>query len=162
MKTKMKLLAALVALGAPAMADDMAPVTQDTLTLTDGYAYATLPNQPVAGGFLTIANGGEADDHLVAAASDIAGVTQIHAMMMDGGVMVMRELADGLPLPAGETVVLQSGGLHLMFMQLNGPLVAGETVAVTLRFENAGEVAIDLPIRKKMAGGMDHSATGGH
>lgn len=168
MKTKLKLLAVLAALGAPVMAtaDDampmMAPVTQNALTLTDGYAHATLPNQPVAGGFVTIANAGDADDRLVAASSDIAGVMQVHTMAMDGDVMVMRELADGLPLPAGETVVLQPGGLHIMFMQLNSPLMAGETVPVTLTFENAGEVAVVLPIRNKMAGGMQHGKMGDH
>ncbi|WP_439154299.1 copper chaperone PCu(A)C [Yoonia sp.] len=166
MKTKMKLLAVLAALCTPAiaLADDtmpmMAPVTQTTLTLTDGYAHATLPNQPVAGGFVTIANTGDTDDRLVAASSDIANVMQIHTMAMDGDVMVMRELTDGLPVPAGETVALQPGGLHIMFMQLNGPLVAGETVPVTLTFENAGDVAVMLPIRNKMVGGMGHGAMG--
>ena len=98
----------------PAFADDMmpmmAPATAGSLTLTEGFAFATLPNQPVAGGFMTIANTGEADDRLVAATSDIAAVMQIHTMAMDGDVMVMREMPDGLPLPAGETVVLQPGG----------------------------------------------------
>lgn len=164
MKTKLKLIAVLAALGAPvvAMADDMtmAPVTQETLTLTDGYAHATLPNQPVAGGFVTIANTGDTDDRLVGVSSDNANVMQIHTMAMDGDVMVMRQLADGLPVPAGETVVLQPGGLHIMFMQLNGPLVAGETVPVTLTFENAGDVPVVLPILEKMAGGMGHGAMG--
>lgn len=166
MKTKLKLLAVLAALGAPAMAmaDDMimAPVTQDTLTITNGFAHATLPNQPVAGGFLTIENTGDTDDRLVAVASDIAGVMQIHTMAMDGDVMVMREMADGVPVPAGETVVLQPGGLHIMFMQLNDALVDGQSVPVTLTFENAGDVAVDLPIRKKMAAMMDHGKMGDH
>lgn len=157
MKTNLKMLAVLALLTTPAFADDMmpmmAPATAGSLTLTDGFAFATLPNQPVAGGFMTIANTGEADDRLVAASSDIAAVMQIHTMAMDGDVMVMRELPDGLPLPAGETVILQPGGFHIMFMQLNGPLVEGETVPVTLTFESGAEVAVDLPIRKKMAAG---------
>lgn len=157
MKTNLKMLAVLALLTTPAFADDMmpmmAPATAGSLSLTDGFAFATLPNQPVAGGFMTIANTGDADDRLVAVSSDIADVMQIHTMAMDGDVMVMRELPDGLPLPAGETVVLQPGGFHIMFMQLNGPLVEGETVPVTLTFESGAEVAVDLPIRKKMAAG---------
>mgnify|MGYP000140310943 FL=1 len=157
MKTNLKMLAVLALLTTPAFADDMmpmmAPATAGSLTLTEGFAFATLPNQPVAGGFMTIANTGEADDRLVAASSDIAAVMQIHTMAMDGDVMVMREMPDGLPLPAGETVVLQPGGFHIMFMQLNGPLVEGETVPVTLTFESGAEVAVDLPVRKKMAAG---------
>ena len=157
MKTNLKMLAVLALLTTPAFADDMmpmmAPATAGSLTLTEGFAFATLPNQPVAGGFMTIANTGEVDDRLVAASSDIAAVMQIHTMAMDGDVMVMREMPDGLPLPAGETVVLQPGGFHIMFMQLNGPLVEGETVPVTLTFESGAEVAVDLPVRKKMAAG---------
>ena len=117
-----------------------------TLMLSDPFTRATLPNAPVAGGFVTIMNMGDTDDTLIAATSDIAGTTEIHTMEMDGDVMRMSELEDGLPIPAGETVTLAPGGFHLMFMQLNTPLVEGETVSVTLTFEAAGDVTLDLPI----------------
>lgn len=121
------------------------------LEISGGYAFATLPNSPVAGGFLTVTNTGEEDDALIAAASDAAGMTQIHEMAMDGDVMRMRELAEGLPIPAGETVVLQPGGFHVMFMKLNGPLTEGEDVTLTLTFEKAGEVEMVLPIKARPA-----------
>ena len=60
--------------------------------------------------------------------------------------MKMRELPAGLPIPAGETVTLQPGGFHLMFMGLNQPLVEGEAVTVTLTFETAGEIDVVLPV----------------
>ncbi|NDV00852.1 copper chaperone PCu(A)C [Pseudoroseicyclus tamaricis] len=131
------------------------------LTLTGAFSRATLPNAPVGGGFLTIANDGAEDDRLVAAASPVAGRTEIHEMLMDGDVMRMRELEDGLPIPAGESVSLEPGGIHLMLMELGDPLVEGTQVPMTLTFQQAGEVEILLDvgaINARTAGGdMDHS-----
>lgn len=163
MKTTLMTLAATLALTTAAFADDM-PKMQDAvlgdLTLSAGFAHATLPNQPVAGGFVTIANAGDTDDRLIGAASPIAGVMQIHTMAMSEGVMKMRELPGGLSIPAGENVLLEPGGLHLMFMRLNDPLVMGDTVDVTLTFEQAGDIEVTLPIRNKMAARMTHSSDG--
>lgn len=130
------------------------------LTLAAPYARATLPNAPVAGGFLTITHHGDRDDRLVAASSAIAGRVEIHEMVMNGDIMTMSKLADGLPLPAGETVLLQPGGYHLMFMQLTGPLVEGETVPVTLTFETAGEITVPLSVLAFNARGAGDGAPG--
>jgi len=138
-------------------------ITLGNLTLTGPFARATLPNAPVAGGFLTIANRGHQDDRLVAAASPAAGYMEVHEMAMEGDVMRMRELAGGLPIPAGATVELKPGGFHVMFMDLKQPLVEGATVEVTLTFEKAGSVTVPLAIRARnaeAAGGHDHGAHG--
>jgi len=116
------------------------------LVLTAPFTRATLPNAPVAGGFLTITNTGAQDDRLVSVSADFAKEGQIHEMAMDGDVMKMRQLADGLVIPAGETVALQPGGYHLMFMGLSNALVEGETVPVTLTFEKAGTVTVELTV----------------
>ena len=140
--------AAIAAFALPAIAHD---ITFGPLQLNGPFTRATLPNAPVAGGFLTIVNTGTEDDRLVSAASDIAKETQIHEMAMEGDVMKMRPLADGLALPAGGTVVLAPGGYHIMFMGLNRALVEGETVPVTLTYEKAGEVTIDLHVEAPAA-----------
>jgi len=67
-------------------------------------------------------------------------------MTMADGVMRMRELADGLVVPAGERAVLEPGGYHVMFMDLAEPLVEGETVTATLRFAEAGRVALGFAV----------------
>ena len=139
-----------------------APVTLDALEIAAPFARATLPNQPVGGGFMTLTNTGDTDDRLVAASSPVAGRVEIHEMAMDGDVMRMRELADGLAIPAGETVELKPGGYHVMFMDLAGPLVAGETAEITLTFEQAGDVTLTMPIRARDTKAMDHSAHDGH
>lgn len=121
-------------------------VTAGDLTLSGAFTRATLPNAPVAGGFVTITNVGTEDDRLISAASVISNLTQIHEMTIVNDVMKMRELPDGLIIPTGETVTLMPGGYHVMFMDLNGPLVEGETIAVHLTFEVAGDVDIKLPV----------------
>lgn len=125
---------------------DAAPVELGDLSITGGFARATLPNAPVGGGFLTIANHGDTDDRLLSAEAAFAGRTEVHEMKMADGVMQMRALSDGLPIPAGGTVTLEPGGLHIMFMQLNAPLAEGEVTTVRLTFEQAGEVEVPLTI----------------
>lgn len=148
---------ALLAFGAPVFAHSghdhttgstEAPVEVrvGSLLLSQAFSRATLPGAPVAGGFLAIANEGSEDDRLIGAASDAAGRMEVHEAVMTDGVMKMRELPDGLPIPAGETVLLKPGGYHVMFMDLRQPLVEGGSVTVKLTFEKAGEVALPLAI----------------
>lgn len=129
-------------------------VVAGDITLSGAFTRATLPNAPVAGGFIDIVNAGAVDDRLISAASAISNVTQIHTMEMDGDVMRMREMPDGLVIPAGETVHLKPGGYHVMFMDLTGPLIEGETIMVRLNFEVAGEVDVKLPVGATNAGAM--------
>ena len=110
------------------------------------FTRATLPNAPVGGGFMTIENEGPEADRLISASSPVAADVQIHEMAMQGDVMKMRHLSEGLELPGGETVTLEPGGYHLMFMGLKQAFVEGETVPVTLVFEKAGSVEISLPV----------------
>tara|TARA_R110002124_G_scaffold1797_2_gene11340 strand:- start:4674 stop:5165 length:492 start_codon:yes stop_codon:yes gene_type:complete len=142
-------LAATVLLVAAALTPAFAQnsvVHQGDLAISAPFARATLPKAPVGGGFLSIENTGTQADRLISASSPAAKVVQIHEMAMAGDVMKMRELGDGLEIPAGQTVTLSPGGLHLMFMSLNQPFLEGESVPVTLVFEKAGMIEIDLPV----------------
>lgn len=144
------------------MSSGMGPWSLGDLTIAGAFSRATLPNAPVGGGFLTVTNAGSEDDTLVAASTAVAGRTEIHEMAMEGEVMKMRALTDGLPIPAGATVELKPGGFHLMFMELTGSLVEGETFTVTLTFEKAGEIEVPISIAGPGAKGMDHSGHSGH
>ena len=124
---------------------------------------ATPPNAGAAGGFLKVKNTGDADDRLVAAqmSADIAGLVQLHEMAMDGDVMRMPEVEGGVDLPAGETIILAPGGLHIMVMQLQRPMVTGDSHAITLTFAKAGELVLpfsvmDLDDIKKQLGDGNH------
>lgn len=127
------------------------------IAISGGFARAMLPGQTVGGAYLAITNGGTASDRLLSAAMPGARRSEVHEMSMDGAVMRMRPLAGGLEIPAGETVELKPGGLHLMFSGLAAPFVKGSTVAVTLLFEEAGSIEIELPVLDPSASG---AATG--
>lgn len=159
---------ALVGLPICAPADSTMPMSDAVhlgpLVLTGGFSRATLPNAPVAGGFVTIQNTGTEDDRLIGASSDVAGHMEVHEMAMVGDVMKMRQLKDGLPIPAGQTVTLKPGGFHVMFMDLKKPLKEGTTVTVTLTFEKAGSVQVPLMVgapNAKAPGGMGTMNMGG-
>jgi copper(I)-binding protein len=116
------------------------------LDISGGFVRAMLPGQPVGGGYLTIHNGGSGDDRLVSVKSPAAGKVEIHEMKMENNIMKMRELKDGIAVPAGATVKLAPNGLHVMFKQVKTPFRQGETVPVTLNFERAGAVDLSLPV----------------
>lgn len=136
---RLALLAALLA--GPAFADGH-------LTADAAFLRAAPPSAPVVGGYVVIANGGEADDALVAAATPVAGRVELHEMAMDGDVMRMRELAGGIPVPAGGTVALRPGGPHLMLTDLGGPITAGETRDVILTFASGAEITVPFTVAR--------------
>ncbi|MEM8536501.1 MAG: copper chaperone PCu(A)C [Pseudomonadota bacterium] len=120
--------------------------------------FATAQSAMAAGGFMTITNNGETADRLVSVNADFPRV-EIHTTEVDGDIARMMELEDGIEIPAGETVMLQPGGLHVMFMGLNGdPFEVGEEVGATLVFENAGEVEVMFKVEERKGHGMDHGA----
>ena len=133
----MKKLISIFATCAAVAALSAAPAWAQT-TVAEPWIRGTVPQQKATGMFahITSAKGGK----LVSASSPVAGVVEIHEMAMDGNVMKMRAVANGLDLPAGKAVALQPGGYHVMLMDLKQQLKAGDTVAVTLVIEGAGKV----------------------
>jgi len=116
-----------------------------SIKVEQAYTRATVPGQQVAGGFMKIENKGGGTDQLISASSPAAGEVQLHEMAMEGNVMKMRQVKD-IPVPAGGSVELKPGGLHLMFMNIKAPLSAGESVPVKLKFAKAGEVEVKMPV----------------
>jgi copper(I)-binding protein len=139
--TRVMTLLALFALGHTGPAHAAGPIS-----IENGWSRATAAAQTVGGGFMTIVNAGKSDDRLVSATSPVAAEVQIHDMKMEDGVMRMRQLADGLAVPAGARVELKPRSLHLMFMQLKAPLAAGQSFPVTLKFEKAGAVTTQFRV----------------
>jgi copper(I)-binding protein len=111
------------------------------------WARATPPGAEVAGGYLLIRNAGAAADRLVAASSAAAAKVELHVHVNDNGVMKMREVK-GYDVPAKGNFELKPGGAHLMFLGLKKPFAEGDRIPVTLKFEKAGEVAIELAVGK--------------
>jgi len=111
------------------------------------WARATPPGAEVGGGYLLVRNQGAAADRLVAASSPVSAKVELHVHVNEGGVMKMREVS-GYDVPARGRFELKPGGAHLMFIGLKKPLAEGDKVPVTLKFEKAGEVKIELQVGK--------------
>ena len=133
-----------------------------SLDIGHPYARATPPNAPVSGGYLTIHNNGEEADRLISAEAIFADRVEIHEMSMDGDVMKMRQLTDGVEIPAGGDVVLAPGGYHIMFIGIDSQFKEGEMRKAKLTFEKAGTIELEFKVQDanamKMdgAGKMDH------
>ena len=134
---------ALLLAASPALAHDY---KLGALQIGHPWARATPSTAPSGGGFLSITNTGTTPDRLVSAKSAAAGMVQIHEMKMDGNVMRMREVEKGLEIAPGATVTLAPGGLHLMMMGLKVPFKQDEKVPVTLVFEKAGSIDVELAV----------------
>lgn len=106
----------------------------------------------VAAGYLTIDNTGAAADRLVKVNAAITPKVQLHDMKMDGDVMKMVELPEGIPLPAGQMTELKPKSLHIMFMDLKSPVTEGDMIKGTLVFEKAGSIEVEFEVLAPDAG----------
>jgi hypothetical protein len=105
-------------------------------------AWIPQPAGPNGAAYLTLANTGDIDDRLLTVETDAAGDVQIHESTLDGGVMSMQEV-NGVAVPAGETVLFEPGGLHVMLLDVRTDLEVGDTVPLTLTFESSGELTVE-------------------
>ena len=146
--------AAMAAAALPALAADIA--------VSD--AYARSANQKTGAAFMLIRNDGASDDTLVAARADMSRKIELHTHIFDAdGVARMREVKGGIPVPAGETVTLKRGGLHVMFMGLTRRLEQGDSFPLTLVFESGAEVVVEVKVdNQRRAGGHGMKMKNGH
>lgn len=124
------------------------------LMVADPWVRGTVPAQKATGAFMSLSS--KEGVRIIGASSPAAGVTEIHSMVMEDGVMKMRPLPF-LDVPAGATVDLMPGGYHIMLMQLKAPLVEGSTIPITLSVEGPDkqveEVSLEVPARSLASGG---------
>lgn len=126
-------------LGTPALAGD--------ITVEDAYARAASPIARSGAAYMVLRNSGAADDRLMAVHSDVAEVAQLHTHLEEGGgVMRMRPAPDGFAVPAGGTHALRRGGDHIMLMGLTEAMEDGSTIPLTLSFERAGDITVEIPV----------------
>jgi len=138
-------LASLVSLAFanPANADDTgeAPAMQ----IEKPWARASVGHGRPAAAYFTIRNNGTEADYLTSVSTPVTGHAEIHMMEMKDGIMSMRPAGE-IEIPAGETVTLKPGGLHIMLMQLEQPLQEGGEFSLNATFKKAGTVHIDVPV----------------
>lgn len=154
MRAFSRLLAAAILLAAPsAFAHEY---KAGDIDIGHPWTRATPPSARVGGGYLTLTNHGQTVDRLIGGSSPASGRVEIHTMEVTDGVMKMRELRDGVALPPGETVKLEPGGFHLMLIDLKAPIREGAKIPVTLRFEHAGLVEVELAAAALGAPAVEH------
>jgi copper(I)-binding protein len=125
---------------APALGFAAPPVT-----ITAAWARATPPGVTTAAAYLNVANDGAAD-RLVGASSPAARQVLLHAELEEHGMRHMRQL-DSVEVPAHGNVDLAPGHTHLMLVDIAAPLKPDTTIKVTLHFEKAGDLTVDVPVR---------------
>ncbi|MCR9112293.1 MAG: copper chaperone PCu(A)C [Rhodobacteraceae bacterium] len=135
------------------------PAAAADIMVMDSYARAAMANAKTGAAFLMIHNTGETDDRLVAAASPAAKRVELHTHIESGdGIMKMVHVEEGFELPAGGMIEMKRGGKHVMFMGLTDPFEQGEMIPLTLTFEKAGEMQIEVPVdlERQDGHGMSH------
>jgi copper(I)-binding protein len=155
MSFKSRILAAAAAacLVLPAL-----PAMAGGIMVDDPYARSATAASTTGAAFMMIMNHSGQDDRLIDAKSDVAMRVELHTHTENAqGVMQMIHVAEGFELPDGGMIAMQRGGHHVMFMGLKAPMVQGEMIPLTLVFEKAGEMQIEVPVdleRKPEMGGM--------
>jgi periplasmic copper chaperone A len=104
--------------------------------------------------YMTLTNHGATPDKLVSITTPVAGIAMLHESKEDGGVATMMDMS-GLDIPAGGSVEMKPGGIHIMLMGLKAPLKKGDTLKLTLSFEHAGNVEVEAKI-----GGVAQTSVG--
>lgn len=94
---------------------------------------------------MTLVNAGDGDDRLVAVETDVAINVQIHESTLEDGVMSMQQV-DGIDIPADGRILLEPGGLHMMLLDVDRDLAVGDSVALTLTFDSAGQRTVDAEV----------------
>ena len=121
---------------------------------------AQVPGQKGAGIFMTLTS--SVDSRLMSAASPVAAFGQVHEMRMEGDVMKMHAMKDGLEIPAGKTIELKPGSYHVMLMDLKTPLLKDTTIPVTLLFVDAKGVEskseLTVPVNAMAHMQMSHTS----
>ena len=116
------------------------------IQVSDGWARASIGPGSNSAAYLTLTTDGDDPDRLIAAATPLAERAELHDHIMEDGIARMRPV-DAIDVVPGEAVSLEPGGLHIMLMGLKKKLEPGMALPVTLSFEKAGEVEIELTVQ---------------
>lgn len=132
-----------------------------TMTIHKPWARATSPVAKAGGAFMILHNHGRETDHLIGADSAVAARTEVHQTKIENGVMMMKPV-DGITIAPDKTVTLKPGSYHIMFMGLKHPLTEGSSFPLTLVFEKAGKITVQVPVKKAGAGMSMGNHSGNH
>lgn len=124
------------------------PAATGGITVEDAWARPPVMAGGNGAAYFVVRNSGDTADRLIGVASPLAMAEMHESVMAEDGTMSMNPV-DGVDVPAGESVAFERGGLHIMFMGVAEPPAVGDTIPLTLTFQNAGEMTIDVPVREE-------------
>lgn len=143
------------------------PALADAILIHDAYMRTSGASAKTGAAFMHIMNDTGQDDRLISASSDIAKRVELHTHKEAGdGVMKMIHVQEGFAIPAGGMHPLARGGDHVMFMGLTRKIEHGDVITLTMRFEKAGEIIVEIPVdqerkpEKAMQHGDMHNGAG--
>lgn len=160
---KMPVIAVLLGLGA-ALLHPASAAAQSTdnragsIRIIDAWAPPSAGAQRTGAVYFTMINEGPGEDRLTGVSTAGAGLAALHTNIIKDNVVRMRPI-DGVAIPAGSTIILKPGGMHLMLYDMSAPLVSGTRLGLNLQFVRAGKISIDAVVRDAQSGPVqpDHS-----
>jgi copper(I)-binding protein len=129
-------------------AADRHEVRAGQIAIRDAWTRPTAAGMPMGVAYFVVRNDGNAADAIVTASTPAAARVEFHQTTLAGGMARMRPLRE-IGVPAGATVAIEPGGIHLMLVDLASGLSAGTRVPLTLVFRNAGKVEIELAVEAR-------------
>ncbi|HMR62902.1 MAG TPA: copper chaperone PCu(A)C [Anaerolineae bacterium] len=122
------------------------------ITVMDPFARASIPN---GAAYMTLMNQGGSDDALVSAETGVAQTVELHETTIDENEVMRMSPVEKIVVPAGGSVGLEPGGLHVMLLGIQEDLVVGDTFDLTLNFEKSGPQTIQVEVKEGMT--MEHN-----
>lgn len=121
----------------------------ESIVVEDPWVRATdgAEDTTMTGAFMVLDNTGTASVTVTGASAEVAGTVELHDMVMDDGKAVMNRMEDGIELAAGKGQLLQPGGMHVMLMDLESELAAGDEVTLTLTLSDGSEIEVLAPVK---------------
>ena len=156
MKPHRYALAVLGAFAVLAGHGTLALAASTDVTVTNAWVRPPPPGARTGAAFMTLTNGGAKAARLVAADNPASNLTELHTHLHEDGIMKMRQVKE-IVVPAHGTAKLEPGGYHIMLIDLKNALKAGDTVPLTLHFDDGGQQVIVVPVRAADAApAMEH------
>lgn len=140
--TQLSILLGATLLSVQALAHDF---TAGDIHIIHPWSRALPPVAPTGAAYLVLENKGDEADRLLGASSPIAGRVELHEHVHQDGLMKMQQI-DSVAIAPGTQVEFKPGGNHFMLFDMQQPLVEGGSYPLTLHFEHAGEVKIEVKV----------------
>lgn len=125
------------------------------LEIGHSWSRATAPTAPTGAVYVVVENHGAAADRLLGAVGDVADAIELHQSSTDDAGMAQMDPLDGIDIPANGEAALAPGGMHIMLIGLHAPLKEGTSFPLTLTFEHAGTVTVDVEVQSIGSTGPD-------